>query len=318
VILPVDNTPPSPTIMTTNSPGRPAAAPREDSFRPFTSTNSTFSLRTSPVPTSRLGNSVTSSSSPTASPYSSLYERSPPPQQTYRSLVPNESAAGFGVQALSLTDGLAGLASNAGGGMKSIWGRLSSNANAAFSAVQDATKDYRGTRSGGSGDAFTGYGGSTTTGSSRAGGSVLGWGNDTWGATTSSPASATVNVASAWSTTQSNPSTIRPKPRVGTVDSLTSNPWSTPAPVASVEPRRLEEEWRTGTVMRPPTIIAPTQGPLGGILVGRDAPLAAPTPRRASALSPSSSLTVPLGSVRQAPQEAPAQDKSGDPLGVGL
>jgi myotubularin-related protein 6/7/8 len=323
VILAVDNTPPSPTAMITNSPG---AAPRVDSFRPFTSTNSGFSLRTSPVPTSRLGNSLTSSSPPTASPlvtssastYSSLYERPPPPQQTYRSLEPNESTSGSGVQTfstVSLTDGLAGLASNAGGGMKSIWGRLSSNANAAFSAVQDATKDYRGT-------SLTGYGGSTTTGSSRAGGSALGWGNDTWGATTSSPASATVSVASPWSTpatTQTDTSTIRPTPRFRTIDSLTGNPWSTPTPIASVKPRSLEEEWQTATVMRPPTIVAPSQAPLGGVLVEHNAPLAAPTPRHASALSPSSSLTVPLGSVRQTTlQDAPTQDKSSDPLGVGL
>ncbi|PVF99054.1 phosphatases II, partial [Serendipita vermifera] len=121
---------------------------------PISSRNSTPVLSTSSTPaldpggSSSLGASLATNIPPTSetyvpsssAPYSHLYERPPPPPQMAKSATstdPNQSLVSP-FSATSLADGLVGFANNAGGGMKSMWGRFSSNASAAFSAVQDA------------------------------------------------------------------------------------------------------------------------------------------------------------------------------------
>jgi hypothetical protein len=238
---------------------------------------------------------------------------------------PTQGYGAAGFSTASLADGWTGLASNAGGGMKSMWGRLSTNATAAFSAVQDATKDFRPAIQGGG--VFTGYtsgsaGGSGSGSHANRSGSALGWGNnDAWSI---SPASA-LNPTSApsWTNpltldTGSAPATIRPKPQVGVLrgDSLSSNPWSTPAsPSASSttgKVRSLEDEWKSSTLSRTPALNLPSQTTLGPPLQNATI-YAAPTPRHASSLSP-----PPAADRRATPQQKGAEIKVDiDPLGVG-
>ena len=279
---------------------RPLAA-RQESFRPYSST-SAFSLRSSPTPQSNPTPPIDpySSRDPYAKPaqnqYSSLYERPAPPVSSQAS--PNTQGYSFGSQSFStgsLADGFAGLANNAGGGMKSMWGRLSTNASAAISAVQDATKEYRGPGVGGSG-----YGGSSSNEPRRE--SALGWGSDGWGATTSSPVTAS---PSAWSATQ-EPATIRPKPRVGTLD---GNPWAASAPVSTgtMKTKSLEEEWQSN-ISRPLANSAFSQHPLEAT---SSVPIVAPAPRHA----PNTGL--PTSSALEATPEVKSSSSSSDPLGVG-
>lgn len=300
-ILPVEPST-SPASKTSPTEVRPLAG-RQESFRPFNSSTSAFSLRSSPTTQPKSVPPVDSYPSPdpyvkpAANPYSSLYERPAPPPVSSRTN-PNAQGYSFGSQSFStasLADGLAGFANNAGGGMKSIWGRLSSNASAAFSAVQDATKDLRAAGPSGSGS-FGGYGGSGSNEPRRE--SALGWGNDGWGATTSSPLTAS---PSTWTASQ-EPATIRPKPRVGTLD---GNPWAT-----SAGTKRLEDEWQTN-ITRPLGNSTFSQHPLEA---RSSVPIVAPAPRHApnTGLPTSSTLEATPG---MKPKSPPI---SSDPLGVGL
>ncbi|KAG8757599.1 hypothetical protein FRC14_001890 [Serendipita sp. 396] len=319
---------PSPIISPSITDTRPSAAPRVESFRPFTSSSSTFSLRTSPAPNSKPAHALSAAVSPTppetpgsfsTNPYSSLYERPPPP--TARA---NPQSQGYGMPGFisgSFTDGFTGFANNAGGGVKSVWSRLSSNATAAFSAVQDATRDFRApatTVNNDGNDVFTRYGGSGS-GSSANSGSALGWGETSF-PTTSSPL--TTAGSSPWSTNvrnETNTNTVRPKPRIGSlgVEDLASNPWNTSSQKTTTmsKTRTLEDEWESNT--RTSTTSINTSVTTG-------VPLAAPIPRHApnSALPSSSTLSDSLvdRSGQATPQQSPAPKKEvrSDPLGVGL
>ncbi|KIM30967.1 hypothetical protein M408DRAFT_327880 [Serendipita vermifera MAFF 305830] len=326
-ILAVSESPPIPSTTKTPDPVKPGPAPRLESFRPFASSSSAFSLHGTPVQNTRPGPAL----SPLGNPLSpsavdtSLYQRTAPPQPTTgRSPYSAEPTQGFGAGGFStpsFADGFSGLASNAGGGMKSLWGRVSTNATAAFSAVQDAAKDFRAPVPGMNRDVFTGYSGSTASSTGGpTGSSALGWGsssNDSWTTTnTAAPASA--------------PATVRPKPQAGVLrgDSLSSNPWSTPvessSTAANTRPRTLEDEWKSVTVSRTPAVNQPSQ-PSGHPL--NSTVFAAPTPRRVGTLSPADALSpssptnrqaTPQQQQQQPQQQKPVESKPAvDPLGVG-
>lgn len=310
-ILAVSESPPIPTTGETPESLRPGPAPRMESFRPFASSSSTFSLQGAPTSNPRpvlspLGNPL---SSPSLD--ASLYQRPAPPQSMSRSPYSTESTQGFGAGGFStaaLTDGFSGLASNAGGGMKSLWGRVSTNATAAFSAVQDVAKDFRPPIPGANNNVFTGYSSGPTGSSAPSSGSALGWGsNDGWSST-------------ATSVPTSTPTTIRPKPQAGVLrgDSLSSNPWSAPvqSPTTSSRPRTLEDEWKTATVSRTPTLNLPPSQP-GGQPLQNATVFAAPTPRRAGPLSPTDALSPSPSNSRGATPQQQESKSSVDPLGVG-
>jgi myotubularin-related protein 6/7/8 len=215
--------------------------------------------------------------------------------------------------------------------MKSMWGRFSSNATAAFSAVQDATKDFRGINPSPSpGPAFSSYGGSggsvggsNYTDPSRRG-SALGWSNDTWGSSTNKPLT-TAAEASPWirgNAPATSSTTLQGTRRqtAGGGDILGNNPWQTDSPTA-IGPtnRTLEDEWRQSTAVDRSPANASLQPPLGGRPMYNTAPLAAPTPRYATSASSAPALTVPPVAGRQAsPQATPSKEAPSDPLGVGL
>jgi hypothetical protein len=320
-------TSPSPKITAETTPSRPAAG-RLDSFRPYSSTGSTFSMGTSPTPQTRSA-SAQPPTTPTSDPfsknsaYSSLYERPPPPQSTAR-LNTNVSNQGSGQSALSaipLSDSWTGFASNAGGGMKSIWDRFSSNASAALSVVQDATKDLRTTGSApGGGPAFTAYGGATGS-SDRTRTSALGWGEEGWN-TTPTSASHTMASSTTWSgpPRSAGPTITKPKPRMGSLAiGDTENPWAIPPSAATTKSRTLEDEWKSATISSGGSSRDPLDVPLTAPVKQSSASLVAPTPRHAN-ISQVSALTVPLPDSRHAtPQNAQTEQKSSnDPLGVGL
>ncbi|KAG8815278.1 hypothetical protein FRC17_000767 [Serendipita sp. 399] len=312
---------------------RPSAPAQADSFRPFTASASAFSLRSSPVPSSRPVHSLSSSIPPTpsetlpstsANPYSSVYERPPAPTVRGNTQPQNYGMPGF--MSGSFSDGITGFATNAGGGVRSMWGRLSSNASAAFSVVQDATRDFRAsgsTPTSSGSEPFTRYGGSGSGSSSitdgRGGGSALGWGQSLAPAT-SSPA--TITGPSPWSVnarTETNVNTIRPQPRLGSlgIQDLASNPWNTPSQTKSNtnRTRTLEDEWESNTRASTTKINSSTAT---GI------PIAAPVPRHApnSTLPTSPALsdafTDKSGHTTPQPPLAPREDARSDPLGVGL
>jgi myotubularin-related protein 6/7/8 len=324
-ILPVSESPPIPTATSPSDSGRPGAA-RQESFRPFSSSTSTFSLRTSPTLNPRPApafSPLTSTISTPSADVASLYQRSAPPQSNARLTEPAQGFGAAGFSTASLADGFSGLASNAGGGMKSMWGLLSTNATAAFSAVQDAAKDFRAPAPGGG--VFTGYasgsaGGSGVGSDGNRSGSALGWGNNDAWATTPTSALNPISTSS-WTNQRStnesgSPTTIRPKPQVGVLrgDSLSTNPWSTPASPSTgsttSKVRTLEDEWKSATVSRMPTLNLPSSQTTSGQPLQNATIYAAPTPRHASSLSP------PLPADRRpTPEQKRIADI--DPLGVG-
>ena len=316
-ILAVSESPPIPATTKAPDSTRPTTGPRMESFRPFTSSSSTFSLQGAPLQNSRPAPALSPLGNPILSPSTdaSIYQRSAPPQPTARSPYSTEPAQGFGgagFSPASLADGFSGLASNAGGGMRSLWGRVSTNATAAFSAVQDATKDLRSPVPGTNSGVFTGYSNNPAGGNGSGGSSSLGWGGtEAWGST---------NTSAAPSASSSISTTIRPKPQAGVLrgDSLSSNPWSTPvqAPATSSRPRTLEDEWKTATVSRTSTVGAPSQADAHLL---SSTVFASPTPRRAGTLSPTDVLSPPPSmSRRSTPQQKERESTASvDPLGVG-
>jgi len=328
-ILPVSESPPIPTATKSPDLGRPTA-PRQDSFRPVSTSSSAFSLRSSPTLNSRPTPAFSQAASTTSTPSSeatSLYHRPAPPQPMVRASP--EGPQGFGTggfSAAAFADGFSGFASNAGGGMKSMWGRLSTNATAAFSAVQDAAKDFRSPVSG-VGGVFTGYtngpAGGTSASSDGNRRSTLGWAdNDPWSASPSSSSTRTPTSTSPWATPQhvhdaSVAATVRPRPQAGLLrsDTLSSNPWSTSASPAAINTpsrvRTLEDEWKS-VALPPPALNTPSQVTPGHPLQNSTI-YASPAPRHASSLSP----PLPADRILDPPQKGAEIKPNIDPLGVG-
>ena len=298
----------TPPIISTspNLPVRPTAHPaRVDSFRPY-NTQSAFSLH----PSSATPSPTPPSPGPSSSPHvgTAPHKNSNPPiLSSWNSPSPSAPSASqqgaFGLGALRT-----GLSS---AGVQSMWGKLSANASAAFSAVQDTAKDFqeRFNQPGVTGN------GEMVDRIAPSHKSVLGWSTDDpgWGTSTTY---STTPVASNASRGGSS-ATIR-----SVRDPYVTNPWAAPAETSSPQQtRRLEDEWRPSLSSRgepsQPSQISSSTGPLSQ----PSRPLLAPTPRR-----PSSQPLTLASEARLTPEPVKPPDgaatagtqSASDPLGVGL
>lgn len=212
-------------------------------------------------------------------------------------------------------------------GVRSMWGKLSSNASAALSVVQGAydgmSKDFRGGSTSGTGTS-TGE----TSGELRARDELSAWSPNEGGGE--------VRVAvrpSTFAAASSNPwASVKAKPNVPSV--LIDNPWST---VRSPDP--LPSSWTAQTQTRATNSHAPlgeSAGSLGRVEslpvtsglegLSLDSAFAQPAPRRASTLNSKPVLERQAEEARRTPVPPPPEPPSKnedpprmtDPLGVGL
>ncbi|TFK42336.1 protein-tyrosine phosphatase-like protein [Crucibulum laeve] len=234
---------------------RPSPA-RQDSFSPFASTSSAFSLRTA--------NPSSPSSSSQSSP---IWARNKPPDFT---------------------------------GVKSVWGKLSSNASAAFSVVQDAyagvAKDLRNT--GGVEDDTP-----EKTAELRGRDTLSAWGEDRSSGTSKVNSSLSgLTIGNPWATTSSHPPTL-----------LEENPWG-PSSISSQTYAHSSDSSPPLDSSLPldPTVATPIS------VSRRNTPssttlLAGEQPHPQSSRSPASQ---PSAKVPATPPTKSTDDI--DPLGVGL
>ena len=294
--------PPSP-----NRPARPALqAARVESFRAY-STQSAFSLHSSsatPSPTppspgpSNLSLVGTAPSRNSNSPILSSWNTPSTPS------APQQGAFGFGALRAGLSSG----------GVQSMWGKLSANASAAFSAVQDTAKDFqeRLNQSGGSGNGeMTGRVGAPSPNKS-----ALGWQTDDpgWGTSTTHSTIPTAGNASHGGPSVAQPSTIR--------DPYLANPWSVPAETSNPQQTtQLEDVWQPSLASRGRLSQLSQVSGSTMPLSQPSGPVLAPTPRRASSHLVSLASPAPLTPELVKPPDVAtttgAQSAS-DPLGVGL
>ncbi|KAI0045386.1 phosphatases II, partial [Auriscalpium vulgare] len=196
VVAPIDNAEDDPAIMRpvtpTSHPATPPVVSPPPSAVPSAS-NSIFDLSTPARTASPLS----------ASPSERLPSPRPPPSPSRA----RQPAAGRP----------ADLFGASGGGMKSVWGKLSSGAGAAFSVVQDAyggvAKDLRGLSIGGAGDASDGRGGEL-----RGKDELSGWGGEPEEARSSAFAAGTVS-ANPWASVK--------QPAESSTSLFADNPWNT-------------------------------------------------------------------------------------------
>lgn len=165
-----------------------------------------------------------------------------------------------------------------GGGMRSVWGRLSSGAGAAFSAVQDAYSTARDARARGPGNSGTGeledWSGATPR---RASPSVMSPSptlsrfepprlTEAVRASTFSGVS-TGTIVNPWATSSLSPSSASTTPREagGIASVLVDNPWNTSRTAARPSPRRLpsEDAFAVGGMEAALPALPPSADPLG-------------------------------------------------------
>ena len=300
---------PSTVSTSPNPPARPALqAARVESFRAY-NTQSAFSLHSSsatPSPTppspgpSNLPHIGTAPSRNSNSPTLSSWNTPSTPS------APQQGAFGFGAFRAGLSSA----------GVQSLWGKVSSNASAAFSVVQDTAKDFqeRLNQSGGAGNGE--MGGRVGAPSNK---SVLGWQTDDpgWGTSTTYSTTPATSNPSHGGPSATLPSTIR--------DPHMANPWTVPAEASNPQQeRRLEDVWQPSLAPRgrPSQLSAINSSTMP--LSQPSGPVLAPTPRRASSHGVSLASDAPLTpELVKPPDVATAATTRGaqsasDPLGVGL
>ncbi|KAJ7286081.1 protein-tyrosine phosphatase-like protein [Mycena rebaudengoi] len=269
----------------TPSPAPPARVPAPDSFRPISSA-SAFSLRGFPSST-------------------------PPP------LPPSDESV------TPVTPKASGLRSPdffTNSGVKSVWGKLSSNASAALSVVQEAyvgvAKDLRNTGTDGEHHARTAELSSRDT--------LKAWGEDSTQGPSRPPAGFAAAEENMWNTGSSTPSSTPSS------SSIFENPWST---FSRSDP--LGEKPLPTTPQQPSSTSIPTQSRLDPIpqhMLPADPSVALPSTPRSTSMGLDSGLSgLTLGTL-PTPQRTPiaadppkpppstskpVQDDI-DPLGVGL
>jgi len=285
-------------------PVRPAPqAARVESFRAY-NTQSAFSLHSSSATPSPTPPSPGPSHLPHVGTSLSRGSNSPIPSNWNTPSAPQQGAFGFGALRAGLSSA----------GVQSVWGKLSTNASAAFLAVQDTAKDFQ-ERFNQSGGAGNGEMVERVDGPSS-NKSALGWLTDEpgWGTSTTYSTVPAASNASRGGVSATMPSTMR--------DTYMANPWAVPAETSNPQrTRRLEDEWRPSPVSQE-SPLQPSQVSSSTMPVSHPSdPVLAPTPRRASSkpisLAPEAPLTPgpvkpPDGAVTAGTQSA------SDPLGVGL
>lgn len=287
-----------------NPPVHPVPQPaRVDSFRAY-HTQSAFSLHSSSTTSSPTPPSPRSSNSPHVSTRKSsnspiLSSWNGPPSSA--PLASQQGAFGFGALR-------AGLSST---GVQSMWGKLSANASAAFSAVQDTAKDFqeRFNQPGGAGDGELVEG----VGAPSPNKSALGWPADDpgWGAPMTH---STIPAAS--SASRGGACATMPSVR----DPYVANPWAVPAETTNPQrTRRLGDDWQSSSISRGglSSSSQPSQLGVSTMPPSRPSdPLLAPTPRRVATQSLSSAPEAALSPEPVKPPDGAATVS--DPLGVGL
>lgn len=193
--------------------------------------------------------------------------------------------------------------------MRSMWGRFSSNATAALSAVQDAAKDFKGLSlsAGGTGD---GQGGEL-----KSRDEIGVWGEEPQDQHEQRPSSprGTGNAYTLGSSSTNPWSTTKARPNIPSM--FLDNPWNTTRSPGPEPPRSLpamETSDLSSTLPIDPTIALPAAGrPPIGISATRST---STSPGTGTLTSSRPLLTPPA--VAETPPEQPAP--SSDPLGVGL
>lgn len=195
------------------------------------------------------------------------------------------------------------------GGMKSMWGKLSSNATAALSAVQDAyggvTKEFKGLTIGGA-NAETGQGGELKS-KEELGGK---WASNSRPASphshTASPTSYTVGSTNPWSTSSARPN----MPSM-----FLDNPWSSVK--APTSPTRQQVP-----ITRAESLFEPSSGlPVDPSVALPTVPISRPTPRSTDMLPldtgpKAAEPTLPASNTDST--TSATSDANLDPLGVGV
>jgi myotubularin-related protein 6/7/8 len=199
----------------------------------------------------------------------------------------------------------------ASAGVKSMWGKLSSNATAAFSAVQDVyagvAKDLNNNYSGNDADNSNHSGGSQTTSELRGREALRAWGEEGESVSSRSP-----GPTSLPSLTLTNPwASTAPRSRTMGPSIIDSNPWGSAFSGSPRAERSQATMPSTKTAVKEPLSALPMDP-----TVSMPTPRAEPTPKAEPNVAPIPSREHSAPAQSPAPGEAASG--SFDPLGVGL